>query len=220
MTLQPAERSRPAAEPDATEPAQFTDARIIAGVLTGHTDWYGHLVSRYQDSMHRVAWGMVRDTDVAVDLVQDAFIRAYANLARCREPESFRVWAMTMLRNRCLDHLKERRRLDVRLTDVEDPHDARSADPLELLAARTELEHALAQLPETLREAFLLRHVEDLSYDDMAVVLETTVAAVKMRVSRARDALRQQLQPAEPDVAGESGAGEDVTAPYRRSSDG
>lgn len=219
-----------AADPAAPDPAAalLRDADLIAGVLAGTTYWYGHLVRRHQDSLYRVAWSMVGDPDVAVDLVQDAFIRAYSNLGRCREPEQFRAWAMAMLRNRCLDHLKERRRQDIPLADVEDVYDNRGADTLDVLSVRGELQRALHLLPDTLREAFLLRHVEDLAYEEMAEVLDTSVAGVKMRVSRARDLLRRHLQSSRPAAGGDPAAGagtregtsEDVTTPHPGSSDG
>jgi RNA polymerase sigma-70 factor, ECF subfamily len=176
--------------------ALLSDGEIARAVLAGDTDQFGLLIQRHQDSLHRVAYSMVQDTDVASDLVQDALIRAFTNLHRCRDTQRFRVWVMAMLRNRCLDYLKERRRQDVPLDAAPEPVDGNGTDALNSLAARTELQGALDALPPTLREAFLLRHVEDMAYEDMAEVLDATVAGVKMRVSRAREALRQQLDDA------------------------
>jgi RNA polymerase sigma factor (sigma-70 family) len=171
----------------------LSDGDLGRLVLAGDTAVFGILVQRHQDALYRLAWAMVQDRDVASDLVQDALIRAFVNLDRCRDVQRFRVWLMTTLRNRCLDYLKDRRRQDVPLDGVADVRPGSDTDPLDTLAARTELERALGALPATLREAFLLRHVEDMDYEDMAELLETTVAGVKMRVSRAREALRQQL---------------------------
>jgi RNA polymerase sigma-70 factor, ECF subfamily len=178
----------------AVQQALLSDGEIAQAVLAGDGDLYGVLIQRHQDALHRIAWSMVQDTDTAADLVQDAFIRAYQNLGRCRDLHRFRVWLMAMLRNRCLDHLKERRRQDVPLDLVPDVQDERQRGALSVLAERTELQDALDALPPTLREAFLLRHVEDMDYEDMAQLLGSTVAGVKMRVSRAREALRLQLQ--------------------------
>lgn len=177
--------------------ALLPDGEVARAVLAGETDLFALLIRRHQDALHRVAFSMVQDADAASDAVQDVFIRAYANLARCRDPDRLRVWLMAMLRNRCLDHLKEPRRRDVPLDAAPEALDAQPS-ALARLAARTELQRALATLPGTLREAFLLRHVEDMSYEDMAEVLDTTVAGVKMRVSRAREALRQQLDAGDP----------------------
>jgi RNA polymerase sigma-70 factor, ECF subfamily len=176
--------------------ALLSDGEIARSVLAGDTDLFGILIQRHQDSLHRVAYSMVQDTDVASDLVQDALIRAFSNLHRCRDTQRFRVWVMAMLRNRCLDYLKERRRRDVPLDAAAEGQAVNGTDALNSLAARTELQRALDALPPTLREAFLLRHVEDMTYEDIAEVLDATVAGVKMRVSRAREALRQQLNDA------------------------
>jgi RNA polymerase sigma-70 factor, ECF subfamily len=188
----------PASSPLKPLPA---DAEIVRAVLQGETDLFGVLVQRHQNSLHRLAFSMVHDGDVALDLVQDAFIRAFSNLHQCRKPDRIRVWLLALLRNRTLDHLKERRRRDVPLDEAADATADRVPDALTSLSARTTLERALAALPETLREAFLLRHVEDMSYEDMAELLDTTLAGVKMRVSRARDALRRELEAAEGEPA-------------------
>jgi RNA polymerase sigma-70 factor, ECF subfamily len=173
--------------------ALLSDAEVVAAVLDGAVDLFGVLIRRHQESLYRLAWSMVRDSDTAADLVQDTFVRAFVGLESCREPARILVWLLTMVRNRCLDHLKERRRSDISLDAAPEMPGAPGADVLATLTARTELERALDALPASLREAFLLRHVEDMSYEDMADVLETTVAGAKMRVSRAREALRQHL---------------------------
>jgi RNA polymerase sigma-70 factor, ECF subfamily len=173
----------------------LTDVEVVAAVLAGRTELFAQLIRRYQDTMYRVAFSMVLDTDVASDVVQDALIRAFANLGQCRDPHRFRVWILRMLRNRCLDHLKERRRQDVSLDQEAHVAAARNVHPLHAMAERSELVRALESLPESLREAFLLRHIEELSYEEIAELLSTSVPAVKMRVSRARDLLRHQLSP-------------------------
>jgi RNA polymerase sigma factor (sigma-70 family) len=179
-----------------SQQALLSDTEIVQAVLDGQLELFGTVIRRHQDPMHRLAYSMVQDADTASDMVQDTFVRAYAGLATCREPARLRVWLMTMVRNRCLDHLKERRRSDVPLDAVTDRGQAVATNTLNALCDRTELQRALDALPSSLREAFLLRHVEDMSYEDMAHVLGSTVAGVKMRVSRARDALRQHLSAA------------------------
>jgi RNA polymerase sigma factor (sigma-70 family) len=193
----------------------LTDEELVSLVLAGSADWYGVLIHRHQDALHRVAYSMVHDADVAADMAQDAFIRAFANLNRCREPARFRSWLMALLRNRCLDHLKERRRRDLPLDQAAEVADS-AVDTLDELAERSTLKRGVDALPATLREAFLLRHVEELSYGEMAEILRTTVAAAKMRVSRARDILREQLAGAAPDErAAEERAAEERAAEER-----
>ena len=178
--------------------ATMSDAELVARVLAGDHDSYQYLVQRHQDIMFRVAYSLVLDDDVAADIVQDAFVRAYVSLARCRDRSRFRVWLLATLRNRGLDYLKEKRRGDLSL---EAEGVARRAEALgahtdaedERQALRTALEDALARLSDPLREAFVLRHVEQFSVEETAAVLGTSISAVKMRVHRAREQLKEWL---------------------------
>jgi RNA polymerase sigma-70 factor (ECF subfamily) len=174
----------------------LADAEAIERVLDGETEEFAQLVSRYQRLLYRHAVSMVLDHDVAADLVQDAFVRAYVNLARCRDRARFRAWLFQTLRNRCLDYLKEARRRDVRLDDAGPIVDA-ADDParhVERARLRMDIEQALARLPIAQREAFVMHYVEGVPYETMAELLEASVSALKMRVLRAREALTVALQ--------------------------
>jgi RNA polymerase sigma-70 factor, ECF subfamily len=185
------------------------DAAVVQSVLRGDVDAFQLLVRRHQDAAFRLCNALVLDTDAAADLVQDALVRAFVNLARCREPARFRLWLMRIVRNRTFDYLRERRRCDVSLSDeaVRLRVDAtvRVEPPgIEHIAHRTALEGALAQLTHPLREAFVLRYVEEMSIEEVAEVLGTGVSAVKMRVQRARGRLQRLLEAehGSPDVTG------------------
>ena len=178
--------------------AELDDAALVAGVLGGQRQAYGALVARHQDLLYRHALRMTRDADTAADLVQSAFVRAYTELGRCRDPGRFGAWVFRILSNLTKDWLKNRRRRDLPL-DVT-PEDALAAgdpDPvhdLERQELRRILDHALAELPVTLREAFVLKHEEGLEYEEMSRLMEVSVPALKMRVHRARQLLQAALQ--------------------------
>jgi RNA polymerase sigma-70 factor, ECF subfamily len=180
----------------ASEPLLMSDAELVDRVLQGDVDLYAELVRRHQRVAFHVAFTLVRDTETAADMVQDALIRAYATLGHCREPGRFRAWLLRAVRNRCLDHLKAARQRDVPLDEQHHALAAPDVDPLDGLGHRAAIAQALAALPESLRDAFLLRHVQELEYEEIASLLGTTVAASKMRVSRARDILRRSLSAA------------------------
>ncbi|HEX8394740.1 MAG TPA: RNA polymerase sigma factor [Longimicrobium sp.] len=171
-----------------------SDAELVAMVLDGQTGRYEVLVRRYQETMYRHALGMVGDSDTAADLVQDSLVKAYSRLGTC-DPDRFAAWLFRILRNRCKDWLKSRRRRDVSLTDQDVPASP-AQDPLRELesgeAGRIILD-ALSQLPEGQREAFLMKHVEGRSYEEMAEMLGAGVSALKMRVMRARETLQALL---------------------------
>jgi RNA polymerase sigma-70 factor (ECF subfamily) len=177
------------------------DADLVARVLAGERDEYGELVKRHQDALYRHALGMVRSPDAAADLVQDSFVRGFTRLDTCQDPERFGAWVFRILRNLCLDYLKDRRR-DVVPLDPEMPYAADGEDAhllLEREELRRSVSRALAALPDAQREAFLMKHVEDLSYEEMAERTDASVSALKMRVMRAREALHALL--AEPEGA-------------------
>jgi len=171
-----------------------SDAELVAMVLDGQTGRYEVLVRRYQETMYRHAFGMVGDADAAADLVQDSLVKAYTRLGTC-DPDRFAAWLFRILRNRCKDWLKSRRRRDVSLTD-QDAAAPGSTDPLRALEAGEAgrvIGEALSRLPEGQREAFLMKHVEGRSYEEMADLLGAGVSALKMRVMRAREALQALL---------------------------
>jgi RNA polymerase sigma-70 factor, ECF subfamily len=171
--------------------ALLSDADLIERVLAGERDCFQPLVQRYQDSLFRVACALVLDPDAAADIVQDAFVRAYANLARCHDRRRFRFWLLATLRNRGLDYLKERRRRDLSLSDEAvvrraEASDVAGSDTAERIRLRRALDAALARLAPPIRETFVLRHVEHYAIDEIAELLELTPSAVKMRLHRAR----------------------------------
>jgi RNA polymerase sigma-70 factor (ECF subfamily) len=186
--------------PPAAAAEALDDAELVGRVLRGERDSYQVLVRRYQGALFRVAYSMVSDRDVAEDLVQDAFVRAYVSLPRCKDRRRFRFWLLSTLRNRALDHIKEKRRRDLSLSDdgVLRHVESAATAPADL-AERSELQHALLRaldrLSPALREAFVLRHVEEHSFEEIADLLGTGVSAVKMRVHRARQQLQELLTP-------------------------
>ncbi|MDP2321305.1 MAG: sigma-70 family RNA polymerase sigma factor [Acidobacteriota bacterium] len=174
----------------------LADAAAIERVLDGETQAFAQLVSRYQAVLYRYAVSIVLNHDVAADMVQDAFVRAYTSLASCRDRTRFRAWLFQTLRHRCLDYLKEPRRRDVSLDETSPVSDVADGPRtlVERQELRTEIEQALARLPEAQREAFILHYVEEVPYDTMAELLGASVSALKMRVLRARETLGSALQ--------------------------
>lgn len=168
-----------------------TDAELVARVRDGERDAFGELVQRHQQLIHRHAAGMGIDQDSCEDLVQDAFVRAWSRLDECRDPAHFRAWLFRIARNMCLDHLKNVRRATVRIGAVSD------AELVDGAASNPDIGHALRQaldaLPTSQREAFLLKHDAGYTYDEIADLTDSSPSAVKMRVHRAREALRDCL---------------------------
>lgn len=173
----------------ATATSPRDDAALVLRALNGGHEAFGELVTRHQRTLYRQARGLGLDHDTALDLVQDAFVRAWDRLADCRDPASFRAWVSRILRNLCLDHFKNRRQQNVPLsalpeaTEFPDPRSAGDA------LTRLEVAEALDAVPVLLREAFLLRHDAGYSYEEIAGIVDANPGAVKMRVHRAREYL-------------------------------
>lgn len=170
------------------------DGEVVRAVLAGEIEQYAVLVRRYKTRYARYATHMLGSADAAEDAVQDALVRAYNQLAQCRNPDNFAGWFFLILRNRCFAERRQARRfggLDG-MPDVAGPD---SSDGRVEQAERMQaLEGALATLTPEQREVFVLKHVEELSYEEIAGRVGTSVAALKMRMHRAYDRLRTVLK--------------------------
>jgi RNA polymerase sigma-70 factor, ECF subfamily len=154
---------------------------------------FAALVDVYYARCLRFALHMLTSRSDAEEAVQDTFVRLYRALPTYREEESFEPWLFRILANRCRTAgAKQRRHAQlVEYGDVPDRPSGGGHDSA--IAWREEIELALRTLPVEQREAFLMRHVEGLSYEDMTLATGAGVSALKMRVKRACDALRLRL---------------------------
>ncbi len=165
-------------------------------MLDGRQDQYGVLVRRYQDVLFRYAERMTGRPDEAEDIVQLTFVRGYRSLASCRDPDRVGGWLFRIAANLCKDQVKGRRRREQPLDEV---RELRVDEPGPLAVAeqdeiRRRIDGALERLPADQREAFVLKHVEGWSYQEMSEQLEVSVPALKMRVHRAREELQRLLE--------------------------
>ena len=167
--------------------------------MAGDDDAYAILVARYRGRFARYAMHMLGNREDAEEALQDAFVRAWRALGRCRDPERFDSWLFRILANRCRTRGARRQRYEA--TFVQDAQ-ALSSAPADRLPAPTGgepgwdkvVDRALALLDHDQREAFLLKYVDELSYEEMAALTGVRVSALKMRVKRAADRLRELLQ--------------------------
>jgi len=177
-------------------PVERTDAQVVRDVLAGDRDSYRLLVRRYGDVLHGHALRMAGSPDEAAELVQRALVQGFKKLHTCREPERAGAWLFRILANLCKDHVRSPRRRDVPLAVVASalPSDADPASDAADAEIRARVWSALDALTPEQREAFVLKHVEGRSYEEIAAVMDLSVASLKMRVHRAREALRGLLE--------------------------
>ncbi len=163
-------------------------------VLAGETEAYAGLVDRYREPLGRYAVRMLGNRADAEEALQDTFVRAYRSLARCNPASGFGPWVFGILVNRCRTHAARRSRVDRVIVTSEVALSQAAVQPTEgREALREALEWAMERLPAEQREAFLLRHVEGMSYETMETVTGVRPATLRMRVFRARDELRKLL---------------------------
>lgn len=170
-----------------------SDAALVARTLAGDLDAYAALMSRYRDAFGRYAFHMLGNREDAQEAMQDSFVRAYRALGTCREPGRFGAWLFRIVVNRCRTArrlLQRHRRFDADLPD-DVPSNGSRPDAFEW---REEIARALSRLRPHYREAFLLRYVEELDYGEMAQMTGVKEPALRMRVKRAGDQLRDLLR--------------------------
>ena len=170
----------------------LTDVAVVARVLGGDGEAFGILIRRYEPGLLRFATRMLGSADAAADAVAESLVRAYRHLGQCRDPGHLRSWLYRITGNRCRSHLARRHMSDVSLSEVPATALADHADSWTALERSEQValvERALAKLPTEKREAFVLKHVEGLSYEEMAEVTGARIPTLKMRVHRAREAL-------------------------------
>jgi RNA polymerase sigma-70 factor, ECF subfamily len=176
--------------------ADQSDADVIALVLAGHSDAFAVLLGRYRDAYTRFAVRMLGNAEDADDALQSAFVRAYRKLGACSDPSRFGAWLYQIVINECRTFGRRRAKRNLRLVRdddaLENTTDATRRD--EELGLRHEIQWALNKLDPDQREAFVLKYVEELSYEEMAELTGAGVSALKMRVKRACDRLRTLLE--------------------------
>jgi RNA polymerase sigma-70 factor (ECF subfamily) len=178
--------------PQAAMAESSEDAALVSRVVHGDTEAFGGLVRKYRKRYERYAYHMLGNQEDAEDALQDAFIRAYEGLRGLHQPERFGAWLLSILANRCRTSRWRRSVRDARFVP-EQVEVGVTPDAAGAVEWREEISAALGELPLEQREAFLLHHVEELEYEEMAQVTGAGVSALKMRVKRARDFLGRQL---------------------------
>jgi|SRR5690349_14939664 RNA polymerase sigma-70 factor, ECF subfamily len=177
---------------------ELSDAELVRRVRAGDIGAYGVLVSRYRDRLGRYAVHMIGDREDAEEALQDSFVRAYRSLARCDDPARFGAWLYGILVNRCrTTGARAARRRRMFVNDAQALNGASHGDLGDRLDWSDAVDRALARLAPEYREAFLLKHVDDLDYAQIAELTGAGVSALKMRVKRAREQLQRYLREAE-----------------------
>lgn len=171
----------------------LTDDELASRAKMGDASAFEALIQRHYPTCLRYAYRMLGDAADAEDAVQDAFLRMARALPRYDARDQFRAWLLHILRNRCRSQWTRRAwraaRLRVYRAELVQHALVTASD-----GSDADVQRALARLPARLREAFLLKHVEDLTYDEMVRVTGASESALKMRVKRACEQLLRYFE--------------------------
>ncbi|TKB67135.1 MAG: sigma-70 family RNA polymerase sigma factor [Nitrospira sp.] len=176
------------------------EAKLIARSLTQDSDAFGQLVERYATVIVNLAYRMVGDRTEAEDLAQETFVAAFKALPRFRAESKFSTWLYRIAANKCKDWLRAKRPgqslHDVDVEEVLDDRVVEDRTPERLLSQQqvaAQLDRAIQRLPPLYREAFVLKHIEGLSYEEMQEILSVNADTLKMRVYKGRLQLSREL---------------------------
>lgn len=174
------------------------DAETIQEILQGNKLAYGKIVKKYMKRAYFAAIGLVGNQDDALDLSQDAFVRAYRALVHFDTKKQFFTWYYAILRNLCFNHLRKNLKFSPAMSNetVENIADT-AADP-SIIAERNDLTERLwnviASLKVEEREIIALREFEGYTYEEIAELLSIPIGTVMSRLFNARKHLREKLE--------------------------
>lgn len=167
----------------------------------GNKPLYRLLVDRHKDAVYAAVLGYTHEQSSAEEITQEAFVKAWKSLHKFEGRSRFSTWLMTIAINGAKDMLKDRQRTG-RIEDTDTVtgsvfEESNKGDGPEQAAINDELgarlKRLIEELPDTYRQAFVLRHVDQLSYEEISGIVGTSVEAVRMRVFRAREMLKERL---------------------------
>lgn len=180
----------------------MVDQRLLQKAKRGDRSAFAELVDKYRDRIYAYLYRMVGGREDALDLAQETFLRVYSNLHNFQLGQPFKPWLYRIASNLAIDHLRKRRdtiSLDAPRNNEDDwfleladdgPNPESQHEQTELAVYLARL---VQELPEGYRSVVLLRHGQELSYQEIADVLHLPISTVKTRLFRAREALRLKL---------------------------
>lgn len=202
----PAENNRANGGSDGNLGEAQVDQMLVERVQQGDKRAFDLLINKYQHRIVALVSRYVSDPTEALDVAQEAFIKAYRAIGRFRGDSAFYTWLYRIAINTAKNWLVARSRrppasdidaIDAVQFDIDSPLKEHSTPENELL--REEIENTvfetIAQLPEDLRTAIMLREIEGMSYEEIATTMECPIGTVRSRIFRAREAIDEKLKP-------------------------
>ena len=178
----------------------LSDVELITRSISGREDSFEELVRRYQRPIAGYVFRLIGDYEASLDVTQEVFIKVYNSLERYRSDYKFSTWLYRIAHNAAIDHLR-RNSINTQSIETESPdgtYQLQLESPLpspeqnrERSEWKAEIKAVIGLLPPAYRELILLRHSQDLSYDEIADVTGLPLGTVKNRLFRAREMMRE-----------------------------
>ena len=181
------------------------DKELVQRTLKGERKAFEMIIQKYQTPLVGYVGRMVKEYELALDITQEVFIKAYSSLHSYRQEYKFNTWLFKIASNSVIDYWRKKKidafSMDQQFDRGGDslPFQIPSDDPpviktVELAEVRERIERVLDKLPPSLKELFVWRHVNDLSYEEMAEIKGIPVGTIKNRVFQAKETLRRLLE--------------------------
>jgi RNA polymerase sigma-70 factor (ECF subfamily) len=188
-------------------PWAHDESELITELQAGSESAFDWLVTHYHSGVYNLVYGILSDSADAADVTQEVFLRAFRGIRDFRRGSSLKTWLYRISVRQALNHRRwcwrhHRQQISIdaeeegkhAALDLKDG-EASPFERFEMHEVQTKVRHALAQVPEIFRSAVILRDLEDLSYEEVAEVLEVSVGTVKSRILRGRRLLKEILDP-------------------------
>lgn len=197
-------------QPLAVELEPKTDREIICAIREGDTGAFRLLVEKYQTRVYRHCLRMVGNREESKDLTQEVFLKVFKKIHKYEHAYGFYTWLYRITVNCCIDYLRKANRKikTVPLAQLDHWDQSESARDQEIpdekfcpesefwnMELRDILNNAVSKLPEILRSAIVLKHIEGFSYAEIAAIFNCSIGTVKSRMHRAREELKMRLTP-------------------------
>ncbi len=174
-------------------------------VLKGDQSAYGEIVEIYKDKVFQLCYRILGNRHEAEDMAQEAFIRAYVNIASFNIDLKFSTWLYRIATNLCIDRIRKKKPdyyLDAEVSGTDGltmysqiaSDTILPEDEVENLELQETIQREITKLPEKYRSVIVLKYIEELSLNEISEILDIPLGTVKTRIHRGREALRHQLR--------------------------
>lgn len=182
----------------------LTDEEIVEKIKQGRVDLFEEIVNRYQRKLVNYIYRMISDIDTAMELCQEVFIKVFNSLDKYNPEYKFTTWVHRISSNATID-LMRKKKIEAYSLDTNDQEDAPSLknqiaadgltplENLEMAQLQARIESAIDELPFIYKQLIVLRHINELSYEEIATTVNLPLGTVKNRIFRGREMLKAKL---------------------------